>query len=59
MTDISARDFTKLTIEEVSELLLNNLNESGKDVARTKLIGLDDDNREYTLTMTLELNKEL
>ena len=59
MTEISARDFTKLTIEDVSELLLDNLNESDKDIARAELIGMDDSNRKYTLTVSLEVNNEV
>ena len=50
---ISSADFMKLTINEVSDLLLQEINENDKKVSGAMLHGTDDDGRMYTLKVEL------
>lgn len=52
--EISSADFMKLTINEVSDLLLENIHERGEDKAGALLIGRDEENKPYRLTVILE-----
>lgn len=52
--ELCSHDFMKLTINDVSDLLLNDLSENGKDKAGALLVGVDDDDRPYRLSVTLE-----
>ena len=56
--DISSADFMKLTINEVSDLLLNDIAESGKSQAGALLLGSDQDGRKYKLSVLLELDTD-
>lgn len=44
----------ELTINEVSDLLLNDLHERGDDKAGALLIGRDEEDKPYRLTVILE-----
>lgn len=50
----SMENFMELTINEVSDLLLNDLHERGDDKAGALLIGRDDEDKPYRLTVILE-----
>lgn len=53
--EISSRDFCKLTLNEVSDLLLNQLVETGNATSNALLMGVDDSGRRYNLKVSLEL----
>ena len=44
----------KLTVNDVSDMLLNDLAENGKERTGALLVGLDDDKRPYKLSVILE-----
>lgn len=52
--EISSADFMKLTINEVSDLLLEDIHERGEDKAGALLIGRDEEDKPYRLTVILE-----
>ena len=52
---ISSRDFMKLTINEVSDLLLEQLSETGNATSNALLMGVDQEGRHYNLKVSLEL----
>ena len=53
--EISSADFMKLTINQVSDLLLQDISENDKKVSGAVLHGTDDDGRMYSLYVKLEL----
>lgn len=53
--EISSRDFCKLTLNEVSDLLLEQLSETGNATSNALLMGVDQDGRRYNLKVSLEL----
>lgn len=53
--EICSRDFCKLTLNEVSDLLLNQLVETGNATSNALLMGVDQDGRRYNLKVSLEL----
>ena len=53
--EISSCDFCKLTLNEVSDLLLNQLAETGNASSNALLMGVDDSGRRYNLKVSLEL----
>ena len=53
--EISSRDFCKLTLNEVSDLLLNQMAETGNATSNALLMGVDQDGRQYNLKVSLEL----
>ena len=53
--EISSADFMKLTINEVSDLLLQDISENNKKESGAMLHGTDDDGRMYSLYVKLEL----
>ena len=53
--EISSADFCKLTLNEVSDLLLNQLAETGNATSNALLMGVDQDGRRYNLKVSLEL----
>ena len=53
--EISSADFMKLTINQVSDLLLSEIDEDNKKVSGAVLHGTDDDGRMYSLYVKLEL----
>lgn len=55
MTEFSSADFMKLTINEVSDLLLEDIHSSGEDVKGALLLGRDDDGKPYRLSVVLEM----
>jgi len=55
MTELSSADFMKLTINEVSDLLLEDIHSSGEDVKGALLLGRDDDGKPYRLSVVLEM----
>ena len=54
--EISSADFMKLTINEVSDLLLEDIHERGEDKAGALLIGRDDEDKPYKLSVILEVD---
>ena len=56
--EIRSSDFMKLTINEVSDLLLQEINEKDKKVSGAVLHGTDDDGRMYSLYVKLELFRD-
>ena len=56
--EINSADFMKLTINEVSDLLLQEINENNKRVSGAMLHGTDDDGRMYSLYVKLELFRD-
>ena len=55
MMEVSSADFMKLTINEVSDLLLEDIHSSGEDVKGALLLGRDDDGKPYRLSVVLEM----
>lgn len=55
MTELSSADFMRLTINEVSDLLLQDICDSGEDVKGALLLGRDDDGKPYRLSVVLEM----
>ena len=55
MTEFSSADFMRLTINEVSDLLLEDILSSGEDVKGALLLGRDDDGKPYRLSVVLEM----
>lgn len=53
--EISSRDFCKMTLNEVSDLLLEQLSETGNATSNALLMGVDDSGRRYNLKVSLEL----
>ena len=53
--EISSRDFCKLTLNEVSDLLLEQISETGNATSNALLMGVDQDGRHYNLKVSLEL----
>lgn len=53
--EISSRDFCKMTLNEVSDLLLEQLSETGNATSNALLMGVDQDGRHYNLKVSLEL----
>ena len=58
MMEISSADFMKLTINQVSDLLLQDISENDKKVSGAVLHGTDDDGRMYSLYVKLELFRD-
>ena len=56
--EISSADFMKLSINEVSDLLLTDIHENDKKESRAMLHGTDDDGRMYSLYVKLELFRD-
>ena len=54
MVDITGADFCKLTINEVSDLLLNDMHEHDRESSGALLCGVDDEGRKYCLKVVLE-----
>ena len=52
--EFSSADFCKLTINDVSDLLLNDIQESGENRKGALLYGKDNDGRMYKLSVVLE-----
>ena len=55
MTELSSADFMKLTINEVSDMLLSDITESEENVKGALLYGKDEDGNPYRLSVVLEL----
>ena len=53
--EISSRDFCKLTLNEVSDLLLNQMAETGNATSNALLMGVDQEGKRYNLKVSLEL----
>ena len=58
MMEISSADFMKLTINQVSDLLLQDISENNKKESGAVLYGTDDDGRMYSLYVKLELFRD-
>lgn len=55
MVEVSTADFMELTIREVSDLLLNDIDKSGEEVKGALLMGKDEEGKPYKLSVILEL----
>ena len=53
--EISSRDFCKMTLNEVSDLLLEQISETGNATSNALLMGVDQEGRHYNLKVSLEL----
>ena len=53
--EISSADFCKMTLNEVSDLLLEQMAETGNATSNALLMGVDQDGRRYNLKVSLEL----
>ena len=53
--EFSSADFCKMTLNEVSDLLLNQLAETGNATSNALLMGVDQEGRRYNLKVSLEL----
>ena len=56
--EISSAKFSELTINDVSDLLLETLSRSGEPYARALLKGKDQDGNMYNLIVFLEPTRE-
>lgn len=54
--EISSADFMKLTINEVSDLLLNDISDRQENKSGALLLGRDDDGKPYRLSVILEVD---
>lgn len=52
--EFNSADFCKLTVNDVSDLLLNDIHDNGKERSGALLLGKDDDGRLYKLSVVLE-----
>ena len=52
--EISSADFMKLTVNQLSDLLLDDLNENNKEQSGALLLGKDNDGKMYKLSVVLE-----
>ena len=52
--EFSSADFMKLTVNQLSDLLLDDLNENNKEQSGALLLGKDDDGKMYKLSVVLE-----
>ena len=52
--EFSSADFMKLTVNQLSDLLLDDLNENNKEQSGALLFGKDDDGKMYKLSVVLE-----
>jgi hypothetical protein len=55
--EMSSADFTKLTLQEVADLLLERLNESENDEVGALLKGTDNDGNIYNLKLVMSYDK--
>ena len=55
MIEISSADFSKLTLNQISDLLLEKISETGNASSSALLMGVDQDGRRYNLKVSLEL----
>lgn len=53
--EFSSADFCKMTLNEVSDLLLEQISETGNATSNALLMGVDQDGRRYNLKVSLEL----
>ena len=53
--EISSHDFMKLTINDVSDMLLDDISESGKKETGALLMGVDQEGKPYRLSVILEV----
>ena len=53
--EISSADFSKLTLNQISDLLLEKMSETGNASSSALLMGVDQDGRRYNLRVSLEL----
>ena len=53
--EISSHDFMKLTINDVSDMLLSDISESGKKETGALLMGVDQEGKPYRLSVILEV----
>ena len=58
MMEISSAEFSELTINQVSDLLLEVMNESGEACSKALLKGKDRDGNLYNLIVFLEPTNE-
>ena len=54
--EMSSADFMKLTINEVSDLLLNDISDRQENKSGALLLGRDDDGKPYRLSVILEVD---
>jgi hypothetical protein len=52
--EISSADFMKLTINQVSDLLLEDLSKSDREQVGALLVGSDQDGKRYKMSVVLE-----
>ena len=55
MMEISCAEFSKLTLNDVSDLLLDDLDDHNRSRSAALLMGKGSDGRRYRLTVQLEL----
>ena len=53
--EINCAEFTKLTLNQISDLLLEKISETGNASSSALLMGVDQDGRRYNLRVSLEL----
>lgn len=53
--EFSTANFTELSINDVSDMLLEDISKSGENVKGALLIGKDHDGKPYKLSVILEL----
>ena len=53
--EISSADFSKLTLNQISDLLLEKMSETGNVSSSALLMGVDQDGKQYNLKVSLEL----
>ena len=55
MTELSSADLCRLSVQEVADLLLNDIEVKDKSVSGALVHGTDDDGRMYSLYLKMEL----
>ena len=55
MTELSSADLCKMSVQEVADLLLNDIEVNDKSVSGAVVYGTDDSGRMYSLYLKMEL----
>ena len=55
MTELSSADLCRLSVQEVADLLLNDIEVNDKSVSGAVVYGTDDSGRMYSLYLKMEL----
>ena len=58
MVEFSSADFMELSVQDVSDMLMEDICKSGKNVKGALLLGKDQNGKPYRLSVILEVDAE-